>query len=85
MRKASTRLFLDEAQTVDESKQVAEGKSAPSFVLIGPEGGWTEEERELARKNSFQFVHFQTPILKVETASLCGAFFALQKMEPKPC
>jgi len=39
-------------------------------VAVGPEGGFTEEEIELARAASWQIVHLGPRILRVETAAL---------------
>src|SRR5438552_2913019 len=54
---------------VRESRQVA----PPSLELIGPEGGWTDEELTAAGKNGFQPVSLGTALLKAETAAIIGA------------
>jgi 16S rRNA (uracil1498-N3)-methyltransferase len=46
---------------------------SPVLYLIGPEGGWTDEELSAARKNSFQLVSLGDAILKAETAAIVGA------------
>jgi 16S rRNA (uracil1498-N3)-methyltransferase len=45
----------------------------PVLYLIGPEGGWTDSELILARKNEFRSVSLGTGILKAETAAIAGA------------
>ena len=58
-------IFADEKE---ESKQV---KSA-SAIIIGPEGGFTEQERELLRKTATP-VSLGGRILRAETAAVVGA------------
>jgi len=41
--------------------------------LIGPEGGWTDEELTAAGKNGFQPVSLGAALLKAETAAIIGA------------
>ena len=40
------------------------------LCLVGPEGGFTDKEIELAAKNSFQKVTLGGPLLRIETAAL---------------
>ena len=42
-------------------------------VAIGPEGGFTDEEIELAVKLGFQKVRFGSSILRIETAAITAA------------
>lgn len=44
--------------------------SRPVNLWIGPEGGWTEAERELASKNGFETISLAPLILRAETAAL---------------
>ena len=46
---------------------------SPALYLIGPEGGWTDEELALAEKNGFVPVSLGEGILKAETAAIAGA------------
>ncbi|MBM3740872.1 MAG: 16S rRNA (uracil(1498)-N(3))-methyltransferase [Acidobacteria bacterium] len=43
------------------------------LLLVGPEGGWTEEERELAARGQWLPVSLGRQILRAETAALAGA------------
>ena len=45
---------------------------SPVLYLIGPEGGWTDDELSAARNNSFQLVSLGDAILKAETAAIVG-------------
>ncbi len=40
------------------------------ILLIGPEGGWTQEEQQTARRFGFHSISLGMPILRGETASL---------------
>ena len=44
--------------------------SAKVFALIGPEGGWADEEIELARKGGWQIVTLGGRTLRAETAAI---------------
>jgi 16S rRNA (uracil1498-N3)-methyltransferase len=45
---------------------------SPVLYLIGPEGGWTDEELAQAGKNGFVPVSLGEGILKAETAAIVG-------------
>ena len=45
----------------------------PAFFLIGPEGGWTDEELDAARGKGFTLVGLGGGILRTETAAIVGA------------
>lgn len=45
---------------------------SPALYLIGPEGGWTDAEIEVAREHGFHTVSLGTGILKAETAAIVG-------------
>jgi 16S rRNA (uracil1498-N3)-methyltransferase len=46
---------------------------SPVLYLIGPEGGWTDEELTAAGKNGLHRVSLGGSILKAETAAIVGA------------
>jgi len=46
---------------------------SPALCLIGPEGGWTDEELEAARLKDFHLVGLGDTILRSETAAIVGA------------
>lgn len=66
----STKLLVweDEHQQPIDPKQLANKDSI--CLLIGPEGGFHEEEVDHARKNGFQTVTLGKRILRAETATL---------------
>jgi 16S rRNA (uracil1498-N3)-methyltransferase len=45
---------------------------SPVLALIGPEGGWTDEELSAARDHGFHTVSLGPAILKAETAAIVG-------------
>ena len=49
----------------------------PLVVAIGPERGWSTDERDLFRRGRFQLVHLGSRVLRTETA--CVAAIALVK------
>jgi 16S rRNA (uracil1498-N3)-methyltransferase len=44
--------------------------SYPLGIWIGPEGGWSESEKELFKKNGFQEINLGSLVLKSETAAI---------------
>lgn len=44
----------------------------PAICLVGPEGGWTDEEIAAAREAGFSEVHFTNRVLRAETAAIVG-------------
>lgn len=47
--------------------------AVPSLVAIGPEGGWTDAELELAKAHGWTVVSFPGHILRIETAAIAAA------------
>ncbi len=50
--------------------------SAPLVFAIGPEGGFTKEEIQLAESSGFCTIRLLTPILRIETAAVAAASVA---------
>ena len=44
--------------------------SAAVLTLVGPEGGWTDQELELMRDGAFQMIGLTRTILRIETAAV---------------
>lgn len=66
-----TRLI---ATTHGESQAINQIKSSKQIlVVIGPEGGFSLNENELAQANDFQAIRLGPSILRVETAALVAA------------
>lgn len=56
-------------------------KGSKSLVLVGPEGGFSEEEAQLAKEKGFQTISLGKRILRAETASiyLASAFMTARE------
>lgn len=63
-----TRLIAHPGGSTVES--MTRDMNAPTLLAIGPEGGFTEEEIELARQNGWQLIGLGERILRLETAAL---------------
>lgn len=50
-------------------------------VLIGPEGGWTEQEVELAKAQNAQIITLGPRILRTETAAIVASALVLSELE----
>jgi 16S rRNA (uracil1498-N3)-methyltransferase len=48
-------------------------------ILIGPEGGWTDSERELFKQNGIKPISLGVPILRAETAAIAVSALILLK------
>jgi 16S rRNA (uracil1498-N3)-methyltransferase len=57
-------------QAVAINQALSLDRPADIYLLVGPEGGITDEERELARRAGFQAVRIGWTTLRVETAVL---------------
>jgi 16S rRNA (uracil1498-N3)-methyltransferase len=55
--------------------------NSPALYLIGPEGGWTDEELGLAHQRGFIPVSLGDGILKAETAAIVGASLICYELE----
>ena len=45
-------------------------KSGKIAFFVGPEGGWSEKEKQFFKSNDFKSLHFDVGILRAETASI---------------
>ena len=62
------RLFLDSGG-IPFPRRIAAGAAA---LLVGPEGGWTDEERERAARNGWKVVALPAGLLRAETAAVAA-------------
>jgi 16S rRNA (uracil1498-N3)-methyltransferase len=69
---AGLKLFFWEREADETLQQVRDREPRPdsSFVVIGPEGGFTLEEAETARALGYARIHLGPRILRAETAAL---------------
>lgn len=69
----SQALFCDPDAPVhfpDAIKQAEQKNQTHWVLLIGPEGGWSEEEKNIALKNGAIAMRFGARILRTETAAI---------------
>ncbi len=68
---ADCRLFLEEAEAPPLLRTLQESGGAVGRIalLVGPEGGWTDEERAAARNAGWHPVSLSPLILRAETAA----------------
>lgn len=71
---ATTRLFLDEEASAPTILNVLGDNAADAQValMIGPEGGWTDEERTQAVGQGWSACSLGPTILRAETAAIAG-------------
>ena len=69
---AAHRYFLDESVAPPLLREIPAERSDTAALLIGPEGGWTDSERQLALAAGWQPASLGPLILRAETAA-CGA------------
>ena len=69
---AAHRYFLDEALAPPLLREIPAERSDSAALLIGPEGGWTDAERQLAAAAAWQPVSLGPLVLRAETAA-CAA------------
>ena len=66
---APTKFFADPKGTAPPAAQ----KQTDALWMIGPEGGWSASEHDLALQNHFIFAKLAPTILRVETAAIAAA------------
>ena len=74
---AGHRFFLDEADAPPLFRQIPEERQDTVALLIGPEGGWTDAERDQARAAGWTSVSLGPLVLRAETA-VCAALAVVQ-------
>jgi len=57
---------------------VPKEKAENIAIFIGPEGGWTDKEMELFKKNNFQICSLGSNILRAETAAVIAVWEGLK-------
>jgi len=69
---ACEHYFLDEAPAPPLLREIPAERADSAALLIGPEGGWTDAERQLALAAAWQPVSLGPLVLRAETAA-CAA------------
>lgn len=78
-RNETKKLFLSENRgeylrdiIIRSYKLRKEGLPSSVLVLVGPEGGWTEEEEKYILNHGYEAVSLGRQILRAETAAICS-------------
>jgi len=71
---ADVRLILDESSSVAIGKCLPETRTVTDRIalLLGPEGGWTDEERAQAHTAGWLSCSLGSTVLRAETAAVAG-------------
>ncbi|HUP57689.1 MAG TPA: RsmE family RNA methyltransferase [Bdellovibrionota bacterium] len=75
VRAPNPRFFFDEASRADSAGLLStlRSHSGPARLLLGPEGGWTDEERAMIRASGqAQSVSLGPLVLRAETAAIAA-------------
>lgn len=77
-KKCSTVFFCD-ASGKDSIASI-KIKKGDAALFVGPEGGWKEEEVDIARENGFSIVHLGHLTLRAETAAIAASYAVLLRL-----
>src|SRR5579862_122097 len=77
-RPGNLRIVLSEAENQVHLGELLTGnKSGETFLAIGPEGGWTEDELQLFQENGWTSASLGSTILRAETAAIAATVLAV--------
>ncbi|MEE8583271.1 MAG: 16S rRNA (uracil(1498)-N(3))-methyltransferase [Acidobacteriota bacterium] len=70
---SEVRLVLDEASAIP-LREILDNRPPPlsCSLIIGPEGGWDDQDREVFQRRSLHTVHLGPRILRAETAPIAA-------------
>jgi len=81
---AVCRWVLDTAPVDVESRSWGDLSGGSGVLLVGPEGGWTDEERAELRAEDFRAIQLGERVLRLETAAIAGtAIVLLEATRPR--
>jgi len=69
---AERKFFLDEHSTLYFRDILKEKSPATVCLVVGPEGGWDEEEKKMLQKNGYEGLSLGGRILRTETAVIAA-------------
>ena len=74
---AAHHYFLDEGEAPPLLREIPEEHQETVAIITGPEGGWTDAEREAARSAGWTVASLGPTVLRAETA-VCAALAVVQ-------
>jgi 16S rRNA (uracil1498-N3)-methyltransferase len=74
---AEHRWVLDTTPSSEGGGAWGERSGESGALLVGPEGGWTSEERQELQLAGYRAVHLGDRVLRLETAAIAGAAILL--------
>jgi 16S rRNA (uracil1498-N3)-methyltransferase len=74
---ACTRIVLNESENQVFLRDLVTPEANTIALAVGPEGGWTEEERNAFQKSSWQSASLGRTILRAETAAIAATAIAI--------
>lgn len=69
---AGLRLMLDEERSAEPLLGALPARWDEAALLVGPEGGWTSDERVFLRDSGWRAVSLGPTVLRAETAAVAG-------------
>ena len=73
-------IFFDISGDIIRPSMLNTGYKDNVGVWVGPEGGWTPEELELARNSGFKIISLGKLTLRAETAAIVGTYLAIHNL-----
>lgn len=65
-------LILDAGEGAPLKRLLEDARPRRVLLLVGPEGGWSPQERDSALEKGARVAHLPTPVLRTETAPLAA-------------
>lgn len=75
-----TVYFFDTYSESVDAKPVTYNLSPVTYLLVGPEGGWSPAEQKIAEEKNWNIYSTGANILRAETAAIVGTYLAVQNM-----
>jgi 16S rRNA (uracil1498-N3)-methyltransferase len=75
-----TRILLAESEADLTLKQALEGRSGSLVLAVGPEGGWTREEKDVFRNAGWASASLGDTVMRVETAAIAAVAITVAEL-----
>lgn len=78
---ATLRIVLSESERAADLKGVIPSAQGSAILAVGPEGGWTEDELEMFRKERWMSASLGPTILRAETAAIAATAIVMSELQ----